>query len=52
MKVKGELEGLAAGIEHVLRITEFGDLQGDLCSEIGDEFNPLAPEPKKSYKMN
>lgn len=52
MKVKGELEGLAADIEHVLRVTEFGDLQGDMCSEIGEEFNPLAPEPKKAYKYN
>ena len=52
MKVKGELEGLAADIEHVLRVTEFGDLQGDMCSENGEEFNPLAPEPKKAYKYN
>ena len=52
MKVKGDLEGLAPNLEHVLRITEFGDIQGDLCSEIGEEFNPLAPEPKKTYKMN
>ena len=52
MKVKGELEGLAADIEHVLRVTEFGDLQGGMCSELGEEFNPLAPEPKKAYKYN
>ena len=52
MKVKGELEGLTAETEYVLRITEVGDIQGGMCAELGEEFNPLAPPPKVTYKMN
>ena len=50
MKVKGELEGLIANTEYVLRITEFGNIQGEMCAELGDEFNPLAPKPIATWK--
>lgn len=52
MKVKGDLEGLTADTEYVLRITELGDTTGGMCQELGEEFNPLAPEPKSNWTQD
>lgn len=52
MKVKGEIMGLAADTEYVLRITELGDTTGASCSELGAEFNPLAPKAKSTWTQD
>ena len=52
MKAKGELDGLTANTEYVLRITEYGDIQGGMCADIGDEFNPLATEPQVTWILD
>ena len=49
MKAKGELSGLSAETEYVLRITELGDTTGVACSGLGDEWNPLAPAATSSW---
>ena len=49
-------EDLDIGDRLIFTLREYGDIGDDAdsnrCGNGGDEFNPLAPEPKKSYKMN